>query len=378
MKKFLVVLLIRVGVWPGFFMILGIPQALWHANDGGNSLYVNIYGVEVKRQQHTRDEEMKFSARMFNWQEEKTKQARAQIDRGGMYSSEEYFADFREYADSCRLFGSEPIGSPVSHLVGIAEYPKSQEELQKIREKYFPEMMAVEKASKSKSINWGDIGAWWLGIYLKTLPLALLLFLAWFYEETEYKKIRFRNPLSFIISLLLYPIVIGHNVARWWKAIGGEIEVRRSKGKIFSLLSNDEIALVKGFAKSNLSLKQFKQELKLRGYVPKYSFAAVLFAMVIMAFVPMTVLSKQVTHDERTRIYQTTTTYDYFSIDQGAVEVGDHYVADMELPWNWTVLDLVYLLQRVWNGYFVSLLCRGHYHELEHVPLSVKSFSNNF
>lgn len=385
MKQNLAVL-VKVLVWLGFFINSGIPSALWGSLGKKESATFMLHGVEIKRQQHSREEEGRFSIRMTLWEDKKEAEAQERIDRGGSYTSDSYFSDLREFVDSVQRFGQEPTGLLMTRLSVLDLRSRSQQETDVARDKYFPEMRAQRIEQQKHRVPFSEtcfqamrsISAWWLNWYLHSLWLALILFLVWKFEENEYTKIRFRSPVSFSIALVLYPIVIGYNIRKWWKNTRGEIEIRRSKDKIFSLLSNDEIALAKDFAKSELSLKQFKNNLRLKGYVPKYSVVAVLFAMVIMVFIPRSVLSQQIGSDQREAIYQVTNSYDYFHSTDNHVPGIEKIapVAVMKFQDAFDFIPPVRIGTRMFWKFLVSVLCKGHNRDLEPIPLIVKSNSN--
>lgn len=379
MKKDLAVL-VKVLVWLGFFINSGVPSSIWNSFHEKESSIFILHGVEIKRQHHSREEEGRFNARMFFWEQSKVKKAQEYIDNGGRYTADNYFADLREFVDSVKSFGQEPIGMVMSRLVGIDIRSRSQEQVDIARSKHFPEMTAQEMQLAKNTPAFSEtckeagvyVWAWWFGWYLKSLGLALVLFLIWQYEESDYEKIQLRNPVSFMVALLLYPFVIIRRIRRRWHA---EYEVRRRKEKLFSLLSRDEIALVKNFAKSNLSLKQFRQDLSLKGYVPKYSFIVVLFAMIFMAFVPSRILANQSREDRRIAIYQVTNDYDYFH-STGYVAAVDTYSPAYVFTQNdeWCKPLIVWIKVTLWR-FIVSAPCRGHYRGLDPVPLVIKSNS---
>lgn len=366
MKKFLVVL-VKVLVWLGFFYNLGLIDALKKNPEPGT------WGIPtVSPKKHTRQEEGRFSASMLLFVEEKMKQAEAKVDRGEIYSIDNYFADYRQVQDSMNAFGMD-IFTNVAGLQRFVPNNVSTHEVDAARAKYFPELAKKHQPG----LSWKQVSAWAWNVYLYTLPLALLLFLVWLYEANEYRSVRLRNPLSFLLCLCLYPLIIGYNIAKWWFLITSEtlaeIEIRRGKDRIFSLLSKDEIALVKNFAKSNSSLKQFRQELRIKGYVPKYSFVAVLFAMIIMTIVPRVVLARDRSYDHREVIYQVSHTYDYFSspVSDTVSFNSEYFDVSLEIRLSKPILQGI----RIWREWFVPSAHRGYFDELEHVPLVIKSNS---
>ena len=262
MKETLTVL-VKVLVWLGFITNSGCFHAIWHSFSEDSSPIFNFYGVEIKKKKHTREEEGRFSARMFQWEDQKAKEAQKRIDAGGTYSSENYFSDLREFVDSVQVFGQQPAGLFMNQLLAINRSPK-QEDIDAARDRYFPEMVAQQIERKKHKVPFIEtcrqalrsVWEWCFNWYISSLWLAFFLFLAWRYEADDYSKLRLRNPVSFTISLVLYPFVIGYNIRKWFRRVHAEVEIRRGKDKIFSLLSEDEISSIRNFTQSKLSLRQ--------------------------------------------------------------------------------------------------------------------------
>lgn len=135
----------------------------------------------------------------------------------------------------------------------------------------------------------------WLGsFYLKNLPLALVLLLLWWYQEKDTFKIT--NPLSFILCLIAYPLII----ARTWRRQlieGGRtfalsVEFKRRQADVFSMISDDEIADLKRFAKSNFKISDYSTYLDNRGLKPQHALLPLIFltAIIMLPKVGMTTL----------------------------------------------------------------------------------------
>lgn len=118
-----------------------------------------------------------------------------------------------------------------------------------------------------------SILSWLLSFYLRNLPLALVLLWMWWYEDKN--KFSINNPLSFIICLIFYPIVI----IRTWTLKTREVariftmsvDLKRRQADIFSLISNDELADIKRFAKSNLKISDYRNYLNNQGLSYRHS-----------------------------------------------------------------------------------------------------------
>jgi len=174
------------------------------------------------------------------------------------------------------------------------------------REKFSQEITAAQKEydevmdpgkemrlAKSKQ-EWRDgtaiksILTWIWEFYAKNLPIAFALLYLWWIEER--KKWRINNPLSFIICLLIYPYTLirvwvkklDYETRRW----AMEISFRRTDKTIFTMISEDELAVISRFAKES-NLKGYKKYLHNRGLVVRHSFLpAALITMVLLIMVP--------------------------------------------------------------------------------------------
>lgn len=114
---------------------------------------------------------------------------------------------------------------------------------------------------------------WLFAFYLKNLPLAMILLWIWWYEDKN--KLSINNPLSFLICLIFYPIVI----IRTWilktrnsaRIFAMSVDFKRRQTDIFSLISDNELADIKRFAKSDLKISNYRDYLKNRGLVYQHA-----------------------------------------------------------------------------------------------------------
>ncbi len=129
----------------------------------------------------------------------------------------------------------------------------------------------------------------WLGnFYWHNLPLAFFLIWLWWYQDKE--KIRINNPLSFFICLVFYPVVIG----RVWfqqskfvaRALAMNIEFKRRQVNFFALISENELADIERFAKSNLKISDYRRYLENRLLVRRHAFLPVMFVTLIFLLSP--------------------------------------------------------------------------------------------
>lgn len=142
----------------------------------------------------------------------------------------------------------------------------------------------------------------WLGsFYLKNLPLAFVLLVLWWYQEKDTFKIT--NPLSFILCLIIYPVIIART---WYRqlVIGGRtfalsVELKRRQTDVFSMISDDEIADLKRFAASNFKISDYSNYLDNRGLKRQHALLPLIFLTVIVLLpkIGMTALPENIGHD---------------------------------------------------------------------------------
>jgi len=130
--------------------------------------------------------------------------------------------------------------------------------------------------------------SWLANLYLKNLPLALILLWLWWYEDKN--KLSISNPLSFLICLVLYPFVISRvwllairNVSR---VLAMSVDYKRRQKTLFSLISDDEMASIKRFAKSDLKLSDYQNYLASRRLVYRHALVPVIMVTLILLLVP--------------------------------------------------------------------------------------------
>ncbi len=127
--------------------------------------------------------------------------------------------------------------------------------------------------------------------YLKNMPLALILLFFWWYQDHETWRIK--NPGSFLLVLLFYPYFIIRKWRRQLREGGREfamaIELKRRQADIFSLFSEDEMADIKRFAKSNLKIKDYKQYLDNQGLLRQNALTPVVVLAAALIILPASI-----------------------------------------------------------------------------------------
>lgn len=177
------------------------------------------------------------------------------------------------------------------------ERQKFSEKIAAAQKEYDAVMDPGKEARLAKSRQeWQDgttiksILSWIWEFYCKNFPLAALLLYLWWVDEK--KKWRLNNPLSFFICLLIYPYTI---IRVWIKKLDRdrkewamEISFRQTQKTIFTLVSDNEMAVIRRFAaKSNVA--DYKGYLRSRGLNPRHAFLpAMMVTTVLLLAAPRT------------------------------------------------------------------------------------------
>lgn len=186
--------------------------------------------------------------------------------------------------------------------------------------------------SETNDIGWKDIFSWIFRKYSKFFPLILLLYIFWFFIDSKVSKFMKKNPISFVLALVLYPVVIFMLIRDLFvtkaRSVIAEADYRRTKDEFFSVLSKDEIGRIKNFARSGKKLFEWRKELKDEDRIFKHSFVLVLTFTIFLGFMFRTTsVCAETKSDKRTEIYQfvkektdsTVTVWDFHQIDDGAL-----------------------------------------------------------
>jgi hypothetical protein len=178
------------------------------------------------------------------------------------------------------------------------------------KEKTDPGSVARENSriEISKRTFWPSVTNWLWHFYLKNLPLAFILFMLWWYKQKETFKLK--NPFSFIIALIFYPIIIGlviyealNEKGRYYLA---EAELRRTKSKMFSILSKDELEDLRRFAKSRgLTLNDWRNYLGNQGFKPQGILISSLVVTILFMAIPKFSFSQSKLEKAETNIFTT-------------------------------------------------------------------------
>ncbi len=312
--------LAHLPLWPiklllalGFLGNLGIhkiPSYISHLDDSTEHKYEEYNSLPAM-------DRLKRDMIVIERTHEKLVIAETKIKNGIGYTIHDYFEDYANltlYADSL----STPL-SIIGDFAVLLQYRDdwmrknqvSKLELETARNKFYDRTDPGWRERKAKGAeDFPTLSEIVLLIlmtlklqYLKNLLLALVLLLIWKYEGRERKGLNLRSPLSFVLSLIMYPITIGYVWRMKWNGILNEAEIRSRREKLFSVISSDELAIIEKL-RSKLSLRDSRQELDLAGAMRRYSLITVLLAMCIMTFLPKPSSGTEVrNNDARESIY---------------------------------------------------------------------------
>jgi len=185
----------------------------------------------------------------------------------------------------------------------LSNYPRAQEKRMTIGEArnfWFPEFAIKEAESRqNQSKNLSEAGhaitSWLLKLYLKGLPIAFILFLIWRirlrteiddqYWEKEERKPQFESgftPLSFLISLIIWPILVYKNIKDNLNNDLRKTEILSRRKNMLSLLSKQDKELY--VLSKEMSLKEFRVHLDTLGIKRKHSFKVALLVVFFFVF----------------------------------------------------------------------------------------------
>jgi hypothetical protein len=249
--------------------------------------------VVKTEKQKQRDNEV-----LANFVAEKIASVGARTTRGEVYKASEYYADLGEIDRLRKRLGVNETNQVMvlTQIINDEMHNKlvNATEISSAASNYregFMKDSQIKFLQQLKQEGWLGSFLWFFWLYLKTLPLALTLFLLWIREEQRFGgKTIWPHPKKFILLLIIYPWIVGK--VAWQKMIlaerlvRAEAELRRTKKNLFSYLTPKEEEEIKKFAKSALALADWRKELADLGFNPKYCLAMALAATFIVAFMP--------------------------------------------------------------------------------------------
>jgi hypothetical protein len=295
-------------------------------------------------------------------------------EKATKYTTEDYFKDLLEIKEK---FGNRSLGSSwIMQLQALSMQNSTWEEIDRTAKKYSPNFRTPlsqeqEQEGKETVKNFFTIKSL-IHAYLFFLPFVFCLFLIWLFEKTNKTKEMFKNPLSFSISVIFYPIIFSYliisRIGDAQREIEIQIDIKRRKEKIFSLLSKDEMDFVSTFAKSKIPLQQLRKIISEKSHVSyKHAYGTILCSVIIMLFVPKFAFS--VGDDVFVQKTKTIVVSEVISISAhappGVSNTGDSAIAAF-LSYNW-LLTLV-VVEKIRKALPMKIM-RGFRKRLEHIPL---------
>ncbi len=166
-----------------------------------------------------------------------------------------------------------------------------------------------EKDAKSKKETDEWIQKTFPNIFYKIYWTNIVFAIFWFLLTFASKKRKWRewslhkkegpipvfNPLSLIISSIIWPYFFVRSISRGYKEGKAHVEIRRTKINPFSLLSKDERALVKKFA-SSIKVERVEILKEIRSSGIRHSFGLALIATIVISITPMHIFAKSIDH----------------------------------------------------------------------------------
>lgn len=179
-----------------------------------------------------------------------------------------------------------------------------------------PETMSLEQARKillhekdPEPINWSlrmflPLLCWLLQIYLRGLPIAFVLFLIWrikFKDDIENESwyglqkpnyVINMGPLSFLVSLLLWPIILGLDIRARMSEVIHKTDVLIRRKKMLTVFSKAEEQILK--AGRTMSIREFRRYLDSLGLQKQHSFGFGFIMLIIITVTPKLILAKPI------------------------------------------------------------------------------------
>jgi hypothetical protein len=133
---------------------------------------------------------------------------------------------------------------------------------------------------------------WFVKLYLHGFPFALVLFLIWkFNLKREFDDASYREtlnvkhaPVSFGLSLLLWPLVLWIDIRNRWKREMARTEVLSRRDNMLSVFSKQEEQLLQ--LSKKMGVREFREHLDSLGMTRKHSIAAAWCVTIFLIVVP--------------------------------------------------------------------------------------------
>lgn len=270
-----------------FLFMTGLPQFVW------NAIYKDATRPEMAIEERFRV--MKVYGDYLN---DRILLAKKKILATGSYRPRDYFWDLRAADEMKNKLGITSDGLFSPQLTTLKELmvlrtPADFQELEAAKSEYKDFIDPAREPreeffSHVRQQGWCGVTNWLFVLYLRFMPLAFVLFVVWALENAE--RLRFPKPGRLVLLTLVYPLVIARVLLKWLKKEGrdllAEAELRRTKQRLFTYLSENEIRKIREFGASMLPLNFWRKRLAGLGLKPRHSLAAALVVTLIFALLP--------------------------------------------------------------------------------------------
>ena len=159
-------------------------------------------------------------------------------------------------------------------------------------------------------INWWPevivpLLVWLFSFYVRGFPFAFVLFIIWklkmkqdFDYEFKWEEKKPQHyfgiaPLSFLFSLLLWPIVLGIDIRNRFQEMLRRADVVSRRASLFTLFSKQDEQLVQLGRRMNR--KEFREHLDSLGMIQKHSFASALVVTLFLVIIPQSLFPHTMT-----------------------------------------------------------------------------------
>lgn len=353
MKSVLFWMLRHLVIPAGFLFATGIPQQFYKASKNPQKDPMMTFSTEeFKTLEITPLNQRIYLDSLFQLRKEMVKQNR--------YTSFLYFHDLKQlrmYEQFYRDSFEKAIQGKVNFIdinfaqnelcnINLDQWRKSrklsigEQDIEKARDYWFPAGKKARENAVDMSFYDALIGFtnWLLHVYLRGLPFAFILFLIWklrmkkeFDEEFRWSKEKSQMyfgvaPLSFIISVIAWPIILGIDIRNRFSEVLKKADVVARRNSLFTLFSSQEQQLFEIGKK--MSRQEFRDHLDAIGITQKHSFFLALTVTLFLLIVPRSVFPAVDTHHEK----QTVVTSIDYGIDHDNPVASYQYFHQAVIP----------------------------------------------
>lgn len=240
---------------------------------------------------------------------EKIRSAEEIVAQGRIYSPDDYFQDLLAIDSYARSLGLKNSWFNMN-VIMLQNVVQKQVANQKITNHQITAAVQRYKGQLDNQrtnnhsfapVDWSTVffsaaGYLWLQ-YQSNLFFGLALFLVWFYQGKQ--SLMIRSPFSFILAVAVYPVIIGiswyQGLRGFGRGVYGEAVARKFKYRIFDLLAENEVEVIKQFVAGRITRHHLDSRFS-QGRTAQRSVIVALLATMILLIVPKESLSS--CHDQ--------------------------------------------------------------------------------